>query len=127
MSIHWLWITPASGYQGGERPRFTSLPADEWRCAPQTRPGDLALLFHPQRGSILGILAVRSEPRPLWSPVGAYACRFEIVTRFEWPVPIREVPDAPWRLWSELSPSEPVRLTVKQWDAVLRRGLAVPV
>ncbi|OJG07946.1 hypothetical protein BG618_00491 [Pseudonocardia autotrophica] len=71
MTTRWHWITPAPGYQGGERPRSVSLPAGEWCSEPSTRVGDLALLYSPGRESILGILSVRSEPRPLWSPVGA--------------------------------------------------------
>jgi hypothetical protein len=128
MSARWLWIAPTSHYAGGTRPRIAYLPADEWHCDPGTRSGDLALLYRAAQQDVVGILAARSTPRMTRegsSVMGAWVCRFEIVTRFEQPVPIREIPDAPWRTWSTRSASAPPRLSPAQWNAVLRRGLTV--
>ena len=63
----------------------------------------------------------------MWSPAGAYVCRFDTVTRFEWPIPVRGGPRRP--VASVVGPlalgaSSAQRKTVGR---VLRRGLAVPV
>jgi hypothetical protein len=60
------------------------------------RQGDLALLYKPAQQVIVGVLAAgssASQTQGLYSR--SRVCRFEIVTRFPWPVPVRDLPDVP--------------------------------
>jgi hypothetical protein len=56
----------------------------------------LALLYKPAQQVIVGVLAAgssASQTQGLYSR--SRVCRFEIVTRFPWPVPVRDLPDVP--------------------------------
>lgn len=113
MPACWLWVTRPKYYldaEGRDLPDLepgTGFVADGWwTCDPQTRNGDLVLLYRAEvRKDMSHFLVARSDAQPLNEPGSEFhgqpTCRYEVLARFGRPLPFAELAADPalrdWR------------------------------
>ena len=123
----WLWVAGPDYYlddDGAERrdlePDVGFIPDGWWTCAPQTRAGNLVLLYRSQQlRNIAHLLVTRSDAALLDLPDSPFhgrpVCQYEVVTKFRRPIPFSTInSDDVMRDWGQ------VRLRF------VRSGVAVP-
>lgn len=100
---HWVWVSRPEYYRDEDGndypdldPDYGYVPEGWWSCAPDTRDGDLAVMYRSrERKDISHLIAVRSAAWPLDDPSSDYhgtpVCRGQILAQFKRPLPLAEM------------------------------------
>lgn len=113
----WVWVSRPEHYRdahGGEHPHLDPAVAwvpEPWCCSPRTRAGDLGVVYRSREcRDISHLVAARSDAErsedPATGPAARWACRVQVLARFERPLGLAEMrADPVLREWPALRAS----------------------